>query len=132
MSAIASSVRSWNWFGVTAVLFVVSYLAARLGVEAFPSGSPLKLVSALLPIVPYLLFLGAMVRGARELDELQRRCQLEALAFAFLTFMVVMMTLGLLELAIVLPPEDFSYRHVWAMMPVLYFLGLARAQRRYR
>ena len=29
------------------------------------------------------------------------------------------MTLGLLQLAIDLPPEDWSYRHVWAYLPLL-------------
>ena len=45
---------------------------------------------------------------------------------------VVLMTLGLLDLARPLNPDDWSPRHVWAMMPALYFLGLARARRRYQ
>lgn len=36
------------------------------------------------------------------------------------------------EIAIKPPPEDLSYRHVWAMLPTFYFLGpvLARRQNR--
>ena len=41
------------------------------------------------------------------------------------------MTLGLLEIAMPLDPADWSYRHVWAMMPLLY-IGLWRANRRYQ
>ncbi len=41
------------------------------------------------------------------------------------------MTLGLLDLAITLNPDDFSLRHVWAMLPILYYVGLWRAKRRY-
>jgi hypothetical protein len=44
----------------------------------------------------------------------------------------VLMTLGLLELVVPLKSEDFSLRHVWAYMPVLYLLGLALAWRRYK
>jgi len=45
---------------------------------------------------------------------------------------VVLMTLGLLELVVPLEPEDFSLRHIWAYMPALYFGGLALAWRKYR
>jgi hypothetical protein len=45
---------------------------------------------------------------------------------------MLILTLGLLEKVIRLPPEDLSYRHLWAMMPIFYFLGLWIAQRRYR
>lgn len=40
-------------------------------------------------------------------------------------------TLGRLDLATTLNPDDWSPRHIWAMMPALYFLGLWRAKRRY-
>jgi len=131
MSEIASRPVSRS-FPLSAVLFLLTYLAARIGIEVFPPGSPLRVASALLPVAPFGWFLVDMVRGVRALDELQRRIHLEALAFAFLVFMLVMMTLGLLELAIQLPPEDLAYRHVWALMPLLYYFGMWRAQRRYR
>lgn len=114
------------------IVFVLSYFAARFGIEAFPAGSPLRLVAALLPVVPFAFLLTSMVSGARQLDELQRRIQVEALATAFLCFMLFMMTLGLLEMVVTLKAEDFSYRHVWALMPAFYFAGLILAQRRYR
>jgi hypothetical protein len=117
---------------VTTVIFVLSYFVARAGIEMLPAGSALRLAAALLPVIPFGFMLAAYVGRARRLDELQRRIQLEALAFAFLTFMLVMMTLGLLQMVVTLKLEDLSYRHVWAMMPVLYFAGLALAQRRYR
>jgi hypothetical protein len=130
MSVIESR-RVAPGFPLAAVVFVLSYLAARFGIEALPAGSPLRVAAALLPVLPFAWFLTVMVRGVRALDELQRRIHLEALAFAFTVFLLVMMTLGLLELAIQLPPQDLAYRHVWAMMPVLYFGGLWWARRRY-
>jgi hypothetical protein len=66
------------------------------------------------------------------MDELEQRIHLEALAVAFPLALILLMTLGLLELATKLPPEDFSYRHVWAFLPIFYFGGLALARRRYR
>ncbi len=44
---------------------------------------------------------------------------------------VILMTLGLLELAVQLNADDWSYRHIWALMPALYYAGLLRAKRRY-
>ena len=66
------------------------------------------------------------------MDELERRIELEALAFAFPITVVLLMTLGLMELAMPLNRDDWSYRHVWALMPTLYFIGLWRAKRRYQ
>ena len=42
------------------------------------------------------------------------------------------MTLGLLDVAIPSIPDDFSLHHVWPMMPLLYYIGLWRAKRRYQ
>jgi len=44
---------------------------------------------------------------------------------------LLLMTLGLMELAVTLNPDDWSYRHVWAMLPMLYLAGLVFARRRY-
>ncbi len=72
------------------------------------------------------------MKGVSQMDELERRIELEALAFAFPIAVVLLMTLGLLDVAIPLNPDDWSLRHVWAMMPVLYYIGLWRAKRRYQ
>jgi hypothetical protein len=45
--------------------------------------------------------------------------------------MVLVMTLGLLQIAIPLPPEDWSYRHIWPLIYVFYLFGLTFARRRY-
>lgn len=91
----------------------------------------LRIVAALTPAPLAGVALLTIVRGARELDELEQRIQLEALAIAFVLALLLLMTLGLMELAVTLNPADWSYRHVWAMMPVLYFGGLTFARRRY-
>jgi hypothetical protein len=90
-----------------------------------------RVVAAALPVGPFALFLFALSRAIRGLDELERRIQLEALALAFPLTMLLLMALGLFELAMPLSRDDWSYRHVWAMLPVLYATGLALARRRY-
>jgi hypothetical protein len=86
---------------------------------------------ALVPVPVFIWFLWTWMKGLSEMDELQRRIELEALAFAFPIAVILLMTLGLMELAIPLNPDDWSYRHAWALMPALYFAGLWRAKRRY-
>ena len=90
-----------------------------------------RIAAALAPTPIAAAALVTIVRGARELDELEKRIQLEALAIAFVLAVLLIMTLGLMELAITLNRDDWSYRHVWAMLPPMYFAGLVFARRRY-
>jgi len=92
----------------------------------------LGIVLALAPIVPFLAFLRVLGRISRDADELHQRVQLEALGFAYPAMMVLLMTLGLLELVVPLSAEDFSMRHLWGYMPMLYLLGLVLSWRRYK
>jgi hypothetical protein len=123
--------RRAAWIAALAA-WIGTYAAARYAVELAPSGSTLKLVIALSPVVPTLVLLWFVWRGVRTLDELHRKVQLEALAIAFPLCIVMLWVLGLLELAIDLDRSNWSYRHVWAMVPMFYFIGLAMAWRRYK
>lgn len=121
----------WSLIGLGA-LWVFSYFGARVALDNFQLDTSLRVVVALLPLVPFALFLWIVITGIRSLDELERRVHLEALGFAFPLAILLLMTLGLLQLAIDLPAEDWGYRHVWSYLPLFYFIGLAIAWRRYR
>jgi len=123
--------RSYNGL-ISAILFVLSYLIARIVLKQPDLAEILRILVALLPVVPFAWLLWEIIRGVREMDELEKRIQLEALAVAFPLTLILLMTLGLLEIAIKLPAEDLSYRHVWAMLPTFYFLGLFLSKRRYQ
>lgn len=109
-----------------------TYAAARFLIELAPTGSTLRVLIALAPLVPTLIVLWLVWRTVQSLDELQRRVQLEALAVAFPLCIVLLWVLGLLELAVDLDRANWSYRHVWAMLPAFYCIGLALAWRRYK
>lgn len=126
----AQQSNGWGW--IPAVAFVLSYFVARAGLQLLDTSTVLRVGLALLPTIPFVFLLWKISRGIRALDELERRIQLEALALAFPLTLILLLVLGLLELAVKLPPEDLSYRHVWAMLPVFYFLGLTLARRRYQ
>ena len=108
-----------------------AWLVARVALESDSVPTWARVIAALAPTPLAGAALLTIVRGARELDELERRIQLEALATAFVLAVLLLMTLGLMELAIALNRDDWSYRHVWAMLPMLYLAGLTFARRRY-
>ena len=121
------------WTLVAVILWLVTYFAARVILRQNSGlGEGARVMVALMPLLPFLAFLRLFISGLRGLDELERRIQLEALALAFPLTMVMLMVLGLVELATPLSPADWSYRHVWAYLPLFYFLGVAIASRRYR
>lgn len=117
---------------ISGILFVLAYFTARGVLEQEEIAGPVRILAALLPVIPFVWMLWEIIKDVRSLDELEQRIQLEALAVAFPLTLILLMLLGLLELATRLPPQDFSYRHVWTMLPIFYLLGLVLARRRYR
>jgi hypothetical protein len=113
-------------------IWVVCYFAARLALRELQLEPWARIAVALLPVPPFVGFLWMVLVHLRGLDELQRRIHLEALAIAFPLAILLLMTLGLLEQAVVLSPDDWSYRHVWVYLPLFYVIGVAIAQRRYQ
>lgn len=116
----------------TGLVWVLVYILTRWLLDSNPFSEGWRIVVALTPLVPFAFFLTFMLAGLRSMDELHRRIQLEALAIAFPLAILFFMMLGLLELAIPLSPEDWSYRHTWSYLPLFYFIGLAIASKRYQ
>jgi hypothetical protein len=116
----------------TGFIWVLVYLLTRRLLESDQLPEGWRIIVALAPMLPFAFFLVFMLAGIRSMDELHRRIQLEALAIAFPLAMLFFMLLGLLELAIPLSPQDWSYRHTWSYLPLFYFIGLAVASRRYQ
>jgi hypothetical protein len=110
---------------------LVLFFAARLLLELETLPTAVRVLIALAPIPAFAWFLWAFVQAAAEADELERRIQLEALAVAFPLTLLLLMTMGLLQIAIPLSPDDWSYRHIWPIVYMFYLLGLAWARRRY-
>lgn len=90
--------------------------------------TPLGYAIAFLPIVPSALALWAFMRMFRGLDELQRRIQLEAVAFSFLATCLITLTWAFQQNA-GLPRFDVAW--VAPLLIMLWSLGLAIAKRRY-
>ena len=119
----------WGWaMGGAFVLWVATYFLARSMLESTEISTLVRLLFALLPILPFAAFLYLVVKGQRGMDELELRVQVEALAIAFPLSVVFLMVFGLVGQALDLTLE----RHVWFYLPIFYFAGLSLAWRRYR
>jgi hypothetical protein len=117
---------------VRGLLWASVYLLSRGLLELTIPSSAARVAIALLPTPFFVYYLWTWMKGVSEMDELQRRIELEALGFAFPVAVVFFMTIGLLDLAITLNPDDWSLHHVWLLMPLFYYIGLFRAKRRYQ
>lgn len=115
------------------IVWFFTYFGVRAVAESPERYSSAMLVTiVLIPVIPAALFLYFFITETRQADELQRRIQLEALGFAYPLALLLLMTLGLLQLVIDLNPADWSYRHVWQFIVVFYLVGMALATRRYQ
>jgi hypothetical protein len=136
MNALSASDQNqragdWKVFGVF-IVWAVVYLGARMLLEVDNQPAWQRLAIALTPVPVFAWVLWNVSKGVQAMDELERRIQLEALAFAFPMTLLLIMTLGLIQIAVGLNPDDWSYRHIWPTLFVFYFLGLTFARRRYQ
>jgi len=122
---------SWSRLVTLGAVSILTYFGARLVLEVESIPTAWRVVAALVPVPFFSWLLYEIIRGSRQLDELQRRIHLEALAVASPVCLTILMTLGLLELVIPLNRNDWSYRHVWQMQGVIYIASLYLTQRRY-
>jgi hypothetical protein len=91
--------------------------------------APWKYVVAASPVLPALFFATLYARNIGEMDELQRKIQLESLAFAFSATAILTLGYGFLQHAGL---HIANWIWVWPLMGVCWLIGRFLAQRRYR
>lgn len=112
--------------------WLLLYLGVRFYLEAHPDlERPVRLMLAFVPTPVFALFLWKFIQGIRTADELERRIQLEALAFAFPIGVMLLTTLGLVQRAVDLNFQDWSYNHIWPYFVLFYLAGIGLARKRY-
>lgn len=111
--------------GIYSVLLLISVYVLKRELV----GPPLSYLVAVMPVVPMLMVPRAVIRSFAAMDELQRRIQLEALAFAAMMLSLLTLTCGFLENA-GLP--RLSWIWIWPLLGILWRIGLSVAKRRYQ
>lgn len=90
---------------------------------------PWRYLIAILPVLPIFLMPALVIELLRNLDELQRKIQLDALGFAFAATALSTLTYGFLQNA-GLPQLNWIW--VWPIMGAFWIIGLLAARWRYR
>ena len=115
-------------FGGAMTAYMLVLLGTAWVLNAFPEGH-WRYGLALLPVLPVFLVLWAVRRNLARLDELQRRVQLEGLAFGAVGTAVLTFAYGFLE-GVGLPHLNWTW--VLPLLFALWGIGVALAARRYR
>ena len=115
---------------IIGVCWFITFFLARVALEAAGISPVLRIAAALAPLPFFAAFLVLSIRELRAADELERRIQGEALGIAY-PLVLVLLTLALMERAVGLKFQDWSYMHVWIYVPLFYIAGLFIARRRY-
>jgi hypothetical protein len=115
---------------IVAILFVVSSLVSVFWLRQIPKGTTQSLFVALIPIPFLLLSLATILWTTRMCDELMRKIQFEALAFALASLFAVIELAMLVQLAGFW--KGFGTAETMIALCVLYMIGMGLAWNRYR
>jgi hypothetical protein len=112
-------------------LAVYAAVTAAVGFAFVANAIPRELTipAALLPIVPAAFFPFILIERLRGCDELQRKIQLEAMAFAFAMAALLTLSFGFLQLFANFPAINWVW--VWPLMGLLWIIGMVIGRRRY-
>ncbi len=114
-----------------AVLWVVTYSISLLSLKKLSLDTTTGIILSFLPVVTFALFIYHTIKGVASMDEVQIRIQMEAAVIAFSLGLLMLMTLGLLDLPVPLNKEDWGYRHLIPYFALFYFVGLFISKRKY-
>ncbi len=106
--------------GYALTLFASVWLIKR-GIESLP----LRAVVALLPVLAIALFMRAALRYLREIDELQRRIETEAIGIASLLVALLYFAGGMLQKAKVID-LDAAMAMIWVFPLLCLVYGIAK------
>ena len=116
-------------FGLSMAVYSLLLVLSNWLVRRFdPDGLALVLVT-LMPVLAVGLITWAVLREMARLDELQRRIQLDALAFSFAGTAVLTVSWAFAEKAGLSRLPTFA---VWPFMGSLWIIGVCIGRRRYR
>ena len=111
---------------------LAAYVAALFGLQLLLVGwvedDTARIAVSLVPMLPAIFLCGVIVRAIRDMDELQRKVQFEALALAFAGTALITFGYGFLEGA-GLP--RLSMFIVWPVMATLWVVGVLLGRVRY-
>ena len=113
------------------ILWAVAYIVCLLIVKKLEPSKISGVMLSFMPTITFVLFIYNFIKGVGSMDEVERRIQLEATVWGFTLGLLLLMTLGLLDLVVSLNKEDWGYRHLVPYFFVFYFFGIFISRRKY-
>ena len=126
----AEARRYTRWLVPLGIVTLIVIFGVSEALETSALDPGLRLALALLPVFAWGSMMIVMVAGIRRLDELQRRIQLDALAVAFPSAILLGLLVEYLQKAGFV--RDWTVGDVWPFMFLLYVPAYILARMRYR
>lgn len=114
-----------------AALWIIAFVVCLLVIKKSTPDRTTGIIISGIPALTFGLFIFSLIKAVASMDEVQIRIQMEAVVIAFSLGLLTLMTLGLLDLVIMLNKENWSYRHLVPYFAVFYFIGLLISKRKY-
>lgn len=88
----------WNFFELLGyfLAYAIVLTISLSFLKGYPESS-WRIPFTLAPVIPIAFMMIAVIRGVRQMDEMHRQIQLEALVFAFCTAVLLSISYGFLE-----------------------------------
>jgi hypothetical protein len=116
---------------VYAVIWCLSYVGSLFALKSFNIPKEAGIVLTVITVLAFAVFIYKYYRSIFFMDEVQIKIQMEAVVIAFALGLILLMTLGLLDLVIILNKDDWSYRFLVPLFVAFYFIGLFISKRKY-
>jgi hypothetical protein len=120
------------WLAAATLIYLISLWLLKHHTD----WSPLARVAVTLaPLLPGILYLRTLLKSFWEMDELQRRIQIEALGVALVGTVVVMTALNIFTaegIRLVNYPQGLGIGGVYMTMFILWSIGVSISTFRYR
>ena len=117
---------------IYAILWGICYIGSLFAIKTLSLSMAVNTLLTLISVLAFSVFIYKYYRSIFFMDEVQIKMQMEAVVFAFSMGLLLISTLGLLDLYIKLNANDWNYRFLVPIFILFYFIGLIIAKRKYR
>lgn len=116
---------------IYAILWCLSYIGSIFAIKMLTIPIEASIMLTIVSASTFALFIYKFFRSIYFMDEIQIKLQMEAFVLAFALGLLLLMTLGLIDLYLDLNPQDWNYRFLVPIFILFYFIGLFIAKRKY-
>ena len=113
------------------IVWITTYLSCLLAVKKIAMIKAAAISLSLLPVLTFAFFIYYYIKKISTMDEVEKSIQLEAAVWAFSLGLLLLMTLGALDLVVVLNKKNWGYLSLLPYFVIFYFIGLFISRRKY-